>query len=55
MEFIKNDPRNTNGKYFCEIYDNKIFHYRAGTNWMNQNKEIHSKNLQKLLNIKNQY
>ena len=56
MDFIRNDPRNTHdGKYFCEIYDNKFFHYRAGTNWMNQNKELHFSNLQKLLNVKNQY
>ena len=33
MEFIVNDPRNKNGKFFCEIYDNKFLHYRAGGDW----------------------
>lgn len=33
IEFIQNDPRNNNGKYFCEIYDNVFLHYRAGGNW----------------------
>jgi len=31
--FIKEDPRNKNGKFYCEIYDNKFLHYRAGGNW----------------------
>ncbi len=33
VNFIKNDIRNTNGKFFCEIYDNIFLHYRAGGNW----------------------
>ena len=38
VEFVRNDVR---GAYFCEIYDNKFFHYRAGGNWMKQNPELH--------------
>lgn len=34
LEYIQNDPRNINGKYFCEIYDNTFLHFRAGSNWM---------------------
>ena len=33
IEYIKTDPRNKNGKFFCEIYDNKFLHYRAGGDW----------------------
>ena len=33
IHFIKTDPRNQNDKFFCEIYDNKFLHYRAGGNW----------------------
>jgi hypothetical protein len=35
--FIKEDPRNQNGKFWCEIYDKKFLHYRAGGNWEKQN------------------
>jgi hypothetical protein len=43
-DFIKTDPRNLNGKYFCEIYDNLFLHYRAGGNWRNEGIDFH-KNL----------
>ena len=33
LDFLKNDPRNQKEKFFCEIYDNKFLHYRAGGNW----------------------
>jgi len=49
IELLKADNRNVNGKYFYEIYDNRILHYRAGTNWMNQNKELHDENISKLV------
>jgi len=41
--FLYNDPRNVNGQFFSEIYNNNIFHYKAGSNWMH-------KELQYLLN-----
>jgi hypothetical protein len=41
IDFMKNDPRNKNGKYFCEIYDNKFLHYRAGGNWQNEGLNLH--------------
>jgi hypothetical protein len=43
-DFIKTDPRNSNGKYFCEIYENLFLHYRAGGNWRNEGMDFH-KNL----------
>ena len=41
IHFIKTDPRNQNGKFYCEIYDNKFLHYRAGGNWEKRNMNIH--------------
>ena len=41
IHFIKTDPRNQNGKFFCEIYDNKFLHYRGGGNWEKINMNIH--------------
>lgn len=33
FKFLKEDPRNIDNKFYCEIYDNKFLHYRAGSNW----------------------
>ena len=41
IDFIKNDPRNSNNKFFCEIYDNVFLHYRAGGNWLNEGMDLH--------------
>jgi len=41
LEFFKSDPRNQRGNFFCEIYDKKFLHYRAGGNWMNEGMDIH--------------
>ena len=32
--FLDNDTRNKDGKYFAELYHEKILHYRASSNWM---------------------
>jgi len=40
-QFIQSDPRNTNNKYFCEIYDDVFLHYRAGGNWRNESMDFH--------------
>jgi len=40
--FLENDTRNQHNKYFSEIYNNNIFHYRGGSNWMNQSKNMHN-------------
>lgn len=39
--FIKQDPRNQNNKYFCEIFDEIILHYRAGGNWERKDINLH--------------
>lgn len=50
-EFIKNDPRNEIGKYFCEIYDNRFFHYRAGGNWKKESIDFHNDLSKKLMDV----
>jgi hypothetical protein len=41
VEFLKNDVRNSNGKFFCEIYDDVFLHYRAGGNWRKEGMHLH--------------
>jgi len=48
IDFLKNDTRNVNNKFFCEIYDNKFLHYRAGGNWRKEGLELHKLLSQKL-------
>jgi hypothetical protein len=43
LEFLQKDPRNTNGKFFCEIYDGVFLHYRAGGNWRNEGATFHAR------------
>uniref|UniRef100_A0A6C0LM09 Nucleotide-diphospho-sugar transferase domain-containing protein n=1 Tax=viral metagenome TaxID=1070528 RepID=A0A6C0LM09_9ZZZZ len=33
LEFFRNDDRNVNGQFHCEIYHGKFLHYRGGGNW----------------------
>ena len=51
--FLHNDSRNNRGKYFCEIYDYIFFHYRGGSNWMNNLNNNHNLYMQQLLTIVN--
>ena len=48
IDFLKNDVRNVNDKFFCEIYDNVFLHYRAGGNWMGEGLDLHKLLSQKL-------
>jgi hypothetical protein len=41
-KFIKQDPRNQHGKYFCEIYDDIFLHYRAGGDWQRKGLNFHN-------------
>lgn len=43
VEYFKNDDRNQNNKFFCEIYDNVFLHYRAGGNWNMEGFDYHKK------------
>lgn len=52
LKYMKNDLRNKNGKFYCEIYDNIFLHYRSGGNWVGEGLEFHKKhtdNLKKIL------
>lgn len=51
-QFIEEDPRNKNGAYFCEIYDDIFLHYRAGGDWQRKGLEFHNnltENLKRVL------
>jgi hypothetical protein len=48
IDFLKNDIRNVDGKFFCEIYDDAFLHYRAGGNWRNEGLDLHKSLSQKL-------
>lgn len=49
--FLLTDPRNVNGKFFCEIYDGKFLHYRAGGNWLKEGLELHNTLTEKLYKL----
>lgn len=51
LDFCKNDVRNNNNKFFCEIYDKKFLHIRGGSGWMNEGKSIHDDLSNKLYNV----
>jgi hypothetical protein len=46
--FIGADPRNKDGRYFCEIYDNTFLHYRAGGDWQRRGLGFHNDLSEKL-------
>jgi len=48
IDFLKADYRNEQGKFFCEIYDNCILHYRAGGNWRGEGADKHKQLTEKL-------
>ena len=50
IEFLQNDPRNKNNKFFCEIYDDVFLHYRAGGNWQREGIKLHKQLSEKLKN-----
>lgn len=43
LDYLENDPKNQNDKFFAEIYDEYALHYRAGGNWEKLNREVHIK------------
>jgi len=48
LKFLKDDVRNVEGKFFCELYDNAFLHYRAGGNWRKEGLAFHQDTAQKL-------
>lgn len=52
ITFIKNDKRNKDNKFFCEIYDDVFLHYRGGgCNWMGEGIEFHKLQINQLENL----
>lgn len=51
LKYLQQDPRNKDKKFFSEIYDDCIFHYRAGGNWKGGGLDFHNSLSQKLLNV----
>ena len=54
LQFCKEDFRNKNYCYFfSELYDKKIFHLRAGSNWIEKDKSMHVELKHRLINVMN--
>jgi hypothetical protein len=51
VEFLQNDFRNENGKFFCELYEGVFLHYRAGGNWRGEGMDAHRRLTQALKNV----
>ena len=51
IDFLIKDPRNQNGKFYCELYHGVFLHYRGGSNWNNEGMNIHRKLMTALKNI----
>ena len=49
--YIAEDIKINNSKSFSEIFDNSYIHFRAGSNWLNQNQEIYSKRRENLYKL----
>lgn len=49
VEFFKNDDRNVNSNFYCEIYDGKFLHYRGGGNWEKQDFNKHVSRSEQLM------
>lgn len=41
LVFLNKDPRNEGDKYFSELFETKILHYRGGSNWMLNSRKLH--------------
>lgn len=51
LAFLKTDPRNQGGKFWCELYDGWLLHYRAGSNWAGEGRTLHDALTKKLQNV----
>lgn len=53
LNYIKNDPRNVEGRFYSELYDNTFFHFRAGGNWEKREADEYSGRVDTLANVIN--
>jgi hypothetical protein len=51
LEFLKNDFRNQNDMFYCEIYDKCFLHYRAGSNWTYEDYNLHDSQILKFKDL----
>jgi hypothetical protein len=51
LDFLNNDFRNINNMFYCEIYDNCFLHYRAGSNWNNEDINLHDSQILKFKDV----
>ena len=51
LTFLQADVRNTNGNFYCEIYDKVFLHYRAGSNWNKEGMNLHQDLTRKLKQV----
>ena len=52
LDFLTSDPRNPNGMFYSELYDDKFLHFRGAMNWQGfprTIKETARKNLEKMI------
>jgi hypothetical protein len=51
INFLQNDTRNKDDKFFCEIYDDVFLHYRAGCNWLHEGHATHNNTTSQLKKV----
>lgn len=51
INYLNQDIRNKDNKYFCEIYDDIFLHYRNGGNWMGEGLKFHNQMSNKLIKV----
>ena len=51
LDFLKADFRNKEGNFYCEIYDNCFLHYRAGSNWTNEDFNLQDSQILKFKDV----
>jgi hypothetical protein len=51
ISFLKEDVRNKDGKFFCELYENVFLHYRAGSNWRREGPQLHNSLTKSIKNV----
>jgi len=51
LNFLEKDPRNKDGNFFCELYDDVFLHYRAGSNWIGEGMTLHQELSRQLYDI----
>ena len=51
MDFFRKDVKNQDGKFWCELYDERFMHYRAGGNWEHLDRSVHDERIRGLREV----